>query len=246
PRYNKTRCFETFPFPNLTAAQAEHIRDLAERLDAHRKRQQDEHPNLTLTGMYNALEKLRSGEALNDKERTIHAQGLVTILQELHDAIDRAVFEAYGWSDLANVLVGRPGATTPLPNKTAEQAVAEEELLTRLAALNAQRVAEEVQGHVRWMRPEYQAPDAVQTEADLVEHPDVVVEVAETTQRPNWPKSMPDQVNAVRNLLVIGPQSTDTLSAHFKRKPAKSVEQVLAALEVLGQAQQEAGRWHLV
>ena len=79
-------------------------------------------------------------------------------------------------------------------------------MLTRLVALNAQRAAEEAQGQVRWLRPEYQAPDAVQTEADLVEHPEAVVEVtAVPAQRPTWPKSMPDQVNAVRNLLVIGP-----------------------------------------
>ncbi len=245
--YAKTRCFETFPFPTLTDAQAERIRDLAERLDAHRKRQQDAHPDLTLTGMYNVLEKLRAGEALNEKERTIHAQGLVSILQELHDALDRAVFEAYGWDDLADRLVGRPGATTPLPNKPADQAEAEEELLTRLVALNTQRAAEEVQGQVRWLRPEYQAPDTVQTGADLTDHPATVVEaVAESVQRPTWPKSMPDQVNAVRNLLAVGPQSTDTLSARFKRKPTKSVAQVLAALEVLGQAQQESGRWQLV
>ena len=244
PVYNKGKCFDAFPFPTLTDAQAERIRDLAERIDAHRKRQQAEHPDLTLTGMYNVLEKLRAGEALNDKERTIHTQGLVTILQELHDALDRAVFEAYGWEDLANVLVGRPGATTPLPNKPADQAETEEELLTRLVALNNQRAAEEVQGQVRWLRPEYQAPDAVQTEADLVEHPEAVVEVvAVPAQRPTWPKSMPNQVNAVRNLLKIGPQSTDAISAHFKRKPTKSVEQVLAALEVLGQAQQADGQW---
>ena len=36
----------------------------AEELDAHRKRQQAAHPALTLTGMYNVLEKLHSGEAL--------------------------------------------------------------------------------------------------------------------------------------------------------------------------------------
>ena len=40
---------------------------------------------------------------------------------------------------------------------------------------------------------------------------------------------MPDQVNALRNLLAVGPQSTDALSAQFKRKPTKSVEQVMAA-----------------
>ena len=245
PRYNKTRCFETFPFPTLTDSQSKVIRDLAERIDAHRKRQQDAHPDLTLTGIYNVLEKLRAEETLTPKERTIHEQGLVTILRELHDALDRAVFEAYGWTDLADALVGRPGATTPLPNKSTEQAKAEEELLTRLVALNTQRAAEEAQGLVRWLRPEYQAPDAVQAEADLVKHPESVVEVVPTapTQRPTWPKSMPDQVNAVRNLLKIGPQSTDAISAHFKRKPTKSVEQMLAALEVLGQAQQADGQW---
>lgn len=38
----------------------------------------------------------------------------------------------------------------------------------------------------------------------------------------------------------------DTVSAHFGRKRTKSVTQVKAALVVLGQAQQEAGRLQLV
>ena len=59
PRYNKTRCFEPFPFPAATAAQQARIRAIAERLDAHRKRQQERHPTLTLTDMYNVLERLR-------------------------------------------------------------------------------------------------------------------------------------------------------------------------------------------
>ncbi|WP_339934381.1 class I SAM-dependent DNA methyltransferase [Vreelandella glaciei] len=101
PRYNKTRCFETFPFPNLTDQQAAQIGQLAEQIDAHRKRQQAEHPTLTLTGMYNVMEKLRAGEALNAKEQTINQQGLVSTLMADHDALDRAVFNAYGWDDLA-------------------------------------------------------------------------------------------------------------------------------------------------
>ena len=40
PRYNKTRCFELFPFPAAIDAQQARIRGLAEQLDAHRKRQQ--------------------------------------------------------------------------------------------------------------------------------------------------------------------------------------------------------------
>src|SRR5690606_13509709 len=62
PSYNKNRCFETFPFPETSGEQKTRISDLADKLDTHRKRQQSRHPDLTLTGMYNVLEKLRSGE----------------------------------------------------------------------------------------------------------------------------------------------------------------------------------------
>jgi hypothetical protein len=69
PRYNKSRCFETFPFPSddtgLTPALAERIRQLAEQLDAHRKARQAAFESVTLTGLYNVLDKLRRGEALN-------------------------------------------------------------------------------------------------------------------------------------------------------------------------------------
>ncbi|MCP5141075.1 MAG: class I SAM-dependent DNA methyltransferase [Gammaproteobacteria bacterium] len=116
PVYVKTRCFETFPFPTPDAAQAERIRDLAEQLDAHRKARQAAHPGLTLTAMYNVLDKLRASDGLHlspvdtaadgtpppltDKERTVYEQGLIAILKQLHDELDAAVFAAYGWSDL--------------------------------------------------------------------------------------------------------------------------------------------------
>ena len=67
PVYVKTTCFETFPFPALEEGSLkQRIRDLGERLDAHRKRQQALHPGLTLTGIYNVLEKLRADPALED------------------------------------------------------------------------------------------------------------------------------------------------------------------------------------
>jgi hypothetical protein len=101
PRYNKSVCFDPFPFPALSESPLkQRIRDLGERLDAHRKRQQELHPDLTLTGMYNVLEKLRSGEALNAKEKVIHDKGLVSVLKQIHDEIDHAVLEAYGWGDI--------------------------------------------------------------------------------------------------------------------------------------------------
>ena len=98
PRYNKTRCFETFPFPDATGTQKEAIRELAERLDAFRKKRLVEHPKLTMTALYNVLEKLRGGEVLTVKDRQVHDQGVVTTLKELHDELDSAVAGAFGLS----------------------------------------------------------------------------------------------------------------------------------------------------
>ncbi len=220
--------------------------DSAEQLDAHRNSRQAEHPELTLTGMYNVLEKLRAEEPLTAKKKTIHQQGLVTLLRELHDDLDRAVFEAHGWDDLADALVGRPGATTPLPDKPAEQAEAEEELLTRLVALNSERAAEEARGHIRWLRPDYQAPEAQgeQTTADLKSETAKAAEPAPAAQgKKPWPKTIPEQVETVRALLAVGPQTTEALATQFKRKPLKGITQVLAALEVLGQARRKGDDW---
>ncbi len=98
PRYNKTRCFEPFPFPETTEPQRERVRFIAEQLDAHRKRQQESHADLTLTEMYNVLAELRSGEPLSPASCVIHDRGLVSVLRELHGQLDAAVAEAYGWS----------------------------------------------------------------------------------------------------------------------------------------------------
>ena len=140
---------------------------MAEQLDTHRKRQQEQNPDLTMTGMYNVLEKLYREEPLTTKEKQIHEQGLVSVLGELHDDLDRAVFAAYGWDDLKEKLVGRPGATTPWPEKPEDQQEAEEQLLQRLVDLNHQRAAEEAQGKIRWLRPEYQAPEETPEQSEL-------------------------------------------------------------------------------
>ncbi|MEC9305889.1 MAG: class I SAM-dependent DNA methyltransferase, partial [Pseudomonadota bacterium] len=246
-RYNKTRCFEPFPFPELTDEQAAKIGQLAEQIDAHRKRQQAEHPTLTLTGMYNVMEKLRAGEALNAREQTINQQGLVSTLLADHDALDRAVFNAYGWDDLAKALVGLPGATTPLPDKPAAQAEAEEELLMRLVALNKQRAAEEAQGKVRWLRPDYQAPEeAAPTQKELQSTTAEASAPAADKTKTTWPKDLATQVTLLRDMLAQSPHSAESLAAQFKRKPLKGVNEVLSALAALGQAQQDDDHWRLV
>jgi hypothetical protein len=47
--------------------------------------------------MYNVLEALRAGTPLSAKEQVIHEQGLVSVLRQIHDDLDAAVAEAYGW-----------------------------------------------------------------------------------------------------------------------------------------------------
>ncbi len=46
--------------------------------------------------MYNVLEALRAGEELSDDDVRVKDEGLVLILRELHDRLDKLVFEAYG------------------------------------------------------------------------------------------------------------------------------------------------------
>src|SRR5690606_38781586 len=68
PRYNKSVCLDPFPFPDATPEQQERIRKLGESLDAHRKARLEAHAKLTMTDLYNVLEKLRAGEPLTKKE----------------------------------------------------------------------------------------------------------------------------------------------------------------------------------
>ena len=249
PVYVKSTCFEKFPFPDLAAQQKTTISDLAEKIDLHRKQQQALHPKLSLTNIYNVLEKLRKEEVLDPKEQLINQQGLVSILRELHDELDRQVFAAYGWQDLAEVLVGKPGATTPLPDKSDEQAQAEEELLSRLVALNHQRAAEEKAGNIRWLRPDYQNPDAKanqqqkQTNMALAETKEKAA-TSKTLTKATWPKVLSEQIAAVIELLAT-PATCEEIADNFKRKPIKQVQPVLEALEALGRAQLSGDNWEL-
>ncbi|MEG3888659.1 class I SAM-dependent DNA methyltransferase, partial [Microcoleus sp. herbarium19] len=83
PRYNNSVCFDPFPFPDPTDTQKQTIRELGERLDRHRKRVQTTHPEVTITGMYNLLEKLRQGEPLDDKDKAFNQKALVSTLKQI-------------------------------------------------------------------------------------------------------------------------------------------------------------------
>ena len=187
-----------------------------------------------MTGMYNVLEKLRSGEPLNDKEQTIHEQGLVSVLKQLHDELDAAVFDAYGW----------PVTLT------------DEEILERLVPLNAERAAEEQRGLIRWLRPEFQNPATDKPTQKTIALPEPDDEEPSTmrqrvakgksttkagkptplagvsglpSNKAAWPKSLPDQVQAIRQHLATAekPLTAEDVTKLFTRANAERIEEVL-------------------
>jgi hypothetical protein len=255
PRWKNTTCFATFPFPTHNEQQ-QRIRQVSEQLDAHRKRQHAAHSELTLTGMYNVLEKLRSGESLNGREKTIHEQGLVSVLRELHDELDAAVLNAYGWPELLPILRIAHGNNPPSRVQSREDAARafEEAVLERLVALNAERAAEEARGVVQWLRPEFQAagttlaPHQVEIETDPAAAEMLGDSVAAAKLKPKaWPKDPLDQVRAVADILSASPTSLsveDITSRFASRGPwKKRVEPLLDMLVTLGRASEQGGRY---
>jgi len=247
PRYNNSRCFETFPFPDATPEQQARIRELAEQLDAHRKRQQTQHPDLTMTGMYNVLEKLRSGEPLTAKDKTIHEQGLVSVLKQLHDDLDRAVAAAYGWTDL------------PLGTPSPSSATLDETILERLVALNHQRAAEEAQGQIRYLRPEYQNPSAAKATQSQLDIDDQTADhrpqttdkslqsaVCSLQSAGPWPATLPEQMRTLTAHIQTAGRPLDlaSITKAFKGARKPKVKEILDALTDLGRLTQPAdGLW---
>ncbi len=248
--YVKTRCFEAFPFPEMNETLAQRIRDAAEELDSHRARQLRSHEHLNLTSIYNVIEKLRRVEPLTPKEQTTYNQGLVSVLRDVHDSLDRLVLEAYGWRDLADALVGRPGATAPMPVKSSEQSEAEGELLRRLVALNIQRSAEESSGLVRWLRPAFQSPEGTQTaKQTAIEVAEVGGEARARRKAPAWPKDLEGRIKGVRDLLLGETDgrawSVEEVAASFRRARRAEVKAILEGLAALGYLVAEGERYKL-
>jgi hypothetical protein len=220
PRYNKTRCFDPFPFPTCADETRGRVRQLAEQLDAHRKRQQSLFPSLKITDMYNVISKLRAEQPLTEDEATVHEHGLVSVLKQIHDDLDAAVFDAYGWP----------------------RELTEDEILRRLVELNRERAEEEKRGLVRWLRPEYQKPDGVRGAsaaqgALLIDNREPEAPAAKPEKRP-WPKALPEQAQAVRAVLAEYPDglAPEQLARLFQRANTKFVSELLQTLVSLGQA----------
>ena len=279
-RYTNSRCFDPFPFPDPPESLKAQIRAVAEELDAFRKERQAEHPKLTLTQMYNVLEKLKTiaaarakspsplwggargggvGEnlsahgastplsnsppqggrgpvarplsqdvdprhtagdddarvALTPDEERIKDEGLILIQKELHERLDRLVFQAYGWPET----------------------LTDEEILERLVALNAERAKEEAAGHVRWLRPDYQIPRfAKGAAAAKTEELDLRANVVAIDRAlPDFPKDRHDDSLAVEQALLSAgrPMDAAALARGFKRGGKRIEPRIEQALMTL-------------
>src|SRR5690606_20035441 len=154
------------------------------------------------------------GGELYAKDEVVNERGVVLIMKELHETIDRLTAEAYGWpSDLAN-----------------------EEILTRLAALNAERAKEEASGHVRWLRPEYQIPrfaKGVSAKTGELVLEEKVTAIDEGL--PAFPTDRDEQILAVEVVLARSgrPMDAADLARSFRRggkRIEKRVGQLLVSL----------------
>lgn len=229
PRYNKNRCFDPFPFPSPPPDLRTRIADVAERLDTHRKDALARDERVTMTGMYNVVEKLRSGAVLTPRERTLHELAACGVLRDLHDELDALVAAAYGW---------------PWP-------MAREEILERLVALHDERVEEEQRGVVRWLRPDYQIPrfgggaSAPPPALDLHDesgdqsNPTPPGSVARA-----WPDTAVEQLSALGALLSAGPVTVEEAVATFEGARRELVVRHLETLELMGEVTRDgAGRF---
>ena len=140
PRYFHTLTFFPFAFPEASEGQKKLGRDLVEELHSTRKAALAENDKLTMTGLYNFVAPIREG-TLPPEHEAAATRARAFIVAKLHDDLDQAVADAYGW--------GEEWRRAPLPPA---------EIVRRLVALNAERAAEEAAGRVRWLRPDYQIP----------------------------------------------------------------------------------------
>jgi RNase H-fold protein (predicted Holliday junction resolvase) len=218
PTYNHSRGFNAFPFPDPTPDLRARIAALAERLDAHRKSAIARDERVTMTGMYNVVEKLRSGEALTPKERAIHEIAACGVLRDMHDELDALVAESYGW---------------PWPME-------KDEILERLVALHDERVEEESRGVIRWLRPEYQIPRFAPAAAALtLAIPDAEAPPVVAAALPAWPSTAVEQLSAIGSLVAQRPLNADEIAASFTGAQRAMVARHLETLALMGEVTQD-------
>ena len=158
-RYNPSRAFYGFPFPSPDPrAVLPALEDVGQRIyDERASYMVEENVGLTIT--YNRLK-----DPANNEPRVVE-------LRHLHEAMDRAVLDAYGWSDV------EVPPYCPLGDEdTPRLSRFEDEVIDRLFVLNAKRAEEEklkglAAGAKQKGKAKKAAPSATEGQAALFEAP---------------------------------------------------------------------------
>jgi hypothetical protein len=233
PVYVKSRCFETFPFPDadtgLTPPLRDRIATLAEHIDAHRKRV------LGLLPLPLAGEGGGEGGGPVPAQRpntpspppsppegrgsnTLTLTGLYNVLAALREgrpltAKEKAIHTQGLVGVLRELHDELDAAVLAAYGLPASASI--DDILAQLVQLNTQRAAEEAQGQVRWLRPAFQNPqqqlqkqellasDSQALQDDLLEDAPAAL-AAQPAQQP-WPATLPEQVRAVAEVLARSP-----------------------------------------
>ena len=261
PRYNKTRCFETFPFPDedtgLTPALRTRIAHLAEQIDAHRKRvlgQAGSAASDFASEARMSAPQAPPAPAPSAPGAALTLTGLYNVLAALREGRalspkEKAIHQ-HGLVGVLHELHDELDAAVRAAYGLAADA-GTDATLEHLARLNAQRAQEEAQGRVRWLRPALQNPDKQLSKQELIALDGRGPEADSTLESPPpgqaqpgtqpWPATLPEQVRAVAAVLAHSPAPLPlaAIETRFKgRGPwKKSLPTLLATLEALGRAQ---------
>ena len=120
-----------------------------------------------------------------------------------------------------------------------------DEILQRVVALNAERRGEEQRGLVRWLRPEYQQPEARAVQAALG-LPEQAAVASPPARRSPWPQGLADQVRVVKDVLRANEMlDSGSIASRFVRTRRARVDEILETLTALGQIRSVEGRYVL-
>ena len=152
-------------------------------------------------------------------------------------------------------LIGVHQCSSVVKKSFSPMTLSDAEILERLVALNKERAAEEARGFVRWLRPEYQAPETVAPVAKpmLEEEGTLASEAKGPSREPQpWPKDLKDQLGALRAVLTSSARlwTLESVAQAFKSR-GRYRESIAAHLDLmtdLGMLSRvdtpEGPRWH--
>lgn len=215
PRYNKTLCFDSFPFPEARPVLRGEISEAAEELDRLRTAAIDRADALTLTKIYGVLAKLRASAPLSEAERIIHDTAACGVLLDLHSRLDALVAEAYGWP-------------WPIPA---------DDVVRRLVQLHDERLADEARGEVQWLRLTYQRTQLTVPAQRVAERFSVapIAHPNRVAVRTPWPATAVEQIAALKASVSVAGGTSEDAAKRFKGAKRELVERHLDTLAILGE-----------